>query len=85
VESAPAGSRFHGAGEEGIPFKNIAEAIGLRLNLPVSSISPESAEEHFAWLTPFVLMDNPASSALTRKTLGWEPAGPTLITDIVGK
>lgn len=85
VESAPAGSRFHGAGEEGIPFKNIAEAIGLRLNLPVSSISLEAAEEHFGWLTPFVLMDNPASSALTRKRLGWEPAGPTLITNIAGK
>lgn len=85
VESAPAGSRLHGAGEEGIPFKNIAEAIGLRLNLPVSSISPEAAEAHFGWLTPFVLMDNPTSNALTRKMLGWEPVEPTLVADIVGK
>ncbi len=85
VESAPAGSRLHGAGEEGIPFKNIAEAIGLRLNLPVSSISPEAAEAHFGWLTPFVLMDNPTSNALTRKMLGWEPVEPTLTADIIGK
>ncbi|MEA4926962.1 MAG: SDR family oxidoreductase [Syntrophomonadaceae bacterium] len=85
VESAPAGSRFHGAGEEGIPFRNIAEAIGLRLNLPVSSISPEAAKEHFGWLAPFVLMDNPASSAITRKMLGWEPVESTLVADIIEK
>lgn len=85
VESAPAGSRLHGAGEEGIPFRAIAEAIGLRFHLPVSSISPEAAQAHFGWLTPFVLMDNPTSNALTRKMLGWEPAGPALVADIVGK
>lgn len=84
VESAPAGLRLHGTGEEGILFRDIAEAIGMRLGLPVSSISHEAAAEHFGWLRPFVFMDNPASSALTRKWLGWEPAGPTLIADIVG-
>lgn len=85
VESAPAGSRLHGAGEEGILFRNIAEAIGLRLNLPVSSISREAADEHFGWLAPFVLMDNPTSNVLTRKRLGWEPLESTLIADIAGK
>lgn len=85
VESAPAGSRLHGVGEEGISFRNIAEAIGLHLNLPVSSISREAADEHFGWLAPFVSLDNPTSNALTRKRLGWEPIGPTLIADIVGK
>lgn len=85
VESAPAGSRLHGAGEEGISFRNIAEAIGLHLNLSVSGISREAADEHFGWLAPFVSMDNPTSNALTRKRFGWEPVGPTLIADIVGK
>lgn len=85
LESAPAGSRLHGAGEEGIPIRDIAEAIGLSLNLPVIRISPEAAEEHFGWLTPFVLIDNPTSNSLTRERLGWKPAGPTLVDDIVGK
>ncbi|KWX74069.1 3-beta hydroxysteroid dehydrogenase [Paenibacillus riograndensis] len=85
LESAPAGSRLHGAGEEAIPFRNIAEAIGQRLNLPVSSISPEAAEEQFGWLAPFVLMDNPTSNVWTREKLGWEPAEPTLVADILGK
>lgn len=85
AESAPAGSRLHGAGEEGILFRNIAEAIGLRLSLPVSSVSREAAEEHFGWLTPFVLMDNPTSNALTRKRLGWEPVETTLAADIAGE
>ncbi len=85
VEAAPAGSRLHGVGEEGIPFRNIAEAIGRRLNLPVSSVSREAADAHFGWLAPFVAMDNPTSNELTRKRLGWEPLEPTLIADIVGK
>ncbi|WP_019909455.1 SDR family oxidoreductase [Paenibacillus sp. HW567] len=85
LESAPAGSRLHGAGEEAIPFRNIAEAIGQHLNLPVSSISPEAAEDHFGWLTPFVIMDNPTSNAWTRKRLIWEPAEPTLVADILGQ
>lgn len=85
VESAPAGLRLHGVGEEGVPFRNIAEAIGLHLNLPVSSVSREAADEHFGWLAQFVSMDNPTSNALTRKWLGWEPVEPALVADIVEK
>ncbi len=85
LESAPAGSRLHGVGEEGIPFRDIAGAIGHRLNLPVTSISREAAEEHFGWLAQFALSDNPASNALTQKWLGWKPVGSTLIADIEGK
>jgi nucleoside-diphosphate-sugar epimerase len=82
VESAPAGSRLHGAAEEGVPFRDIAAAIGAHLDLPATAISPEEAEGHFAWLAHFVSIDNPTSSALTRKQLGWTPVRPGLIADI---
>ena len=82
AEAAPAGSRLHGAGEDGIPFRNIAEAIGSQLNLPVVSIDVKDAVKHFGFLSAMVSRDNPVSSELTRKLLGWKPNGPTLITDI---
>lgn len=82
LEKAPAGSVLHAAGEEGIAFRHIAEAIGRRLQLPTTSVSTEQATEHFGFLGPFIAMDIPASSAHTRELLGWEPTGPGLIDDI---
>jgi nucleoside-diphosphate-sugar epimerase len=82
LEAAPAGSRLHGAGEEGVPFRDIAEAIGRQLNLPVVSISAAQARDHFGFLAAMVSIDNPTSSALTQERLGWSPDGPGLIADI---
>jgi nucleoside-diphosphate-sugar epimerase len=82
VESAPAGSRLHGAGEEGVPFRDIAEVIGRQLDLPVVSIAAEEAAEHLGFLSAFVPLDNPTSSALTQKQLGWLPVQPALIPDL---
>lgn len=70
VEAAPAGSRLHGAGEEGVPFQDIAEVIGRQLKLPVVSIAAEDAGQHFGWLSAMVSIDNPTSSALTQERLG---------------
>lgn len=82
LEQAPAGSRFHAVSEEGIPFQEIATALGLHLNLPVQGIGVEEAGKHFGWLAPFTKTDNPASSALTQERLGWKPVHPTLLDDI---
>ncbi len=82
MEDGPAGSRLHATGEEGVPFRDIAEAIGRQLNLPVASVAAEDAGDHFSFLFPFVALDNPTSSALTQERLGWEPEGPALIADI---
>ncbi|EKQ54742.1 MULTISPECIES: SDR family oxidoreductase [unclassified Clostridium] len=85
LEAAPAGSCLHGVGEEGIHFKDIAETIGHRLNLPVESISKEAIDKHFGWLAQFTISDNPTSNALTQKWLGWKPEGPALISDLERK
>ena len=63
-------------------MKDIAEAIGRGLNVPVVSIAPEQANEHFGWLGMFMGYDMPASSALTQQRLGWKPTGPLLLTDL---
>lgn len=82
LEAAPAGSRLHGVGEEGVLFRDIAGAIGRRLNLPVVSISRKEADAHFGWLSFVVSVDNPASSKLTQKIMGWRPEHPALIPDL---
>ena len=70
LEKAPAGSTLHAAAEEGVPIRAIAEVIGRRLDLPVVSVAPEDAGEHFGFLGPLLALDSPASSVLTPRTIG---------------
>jgi nucleoside-diphosphate-sugar epimerase len=82
LETAPAGSRFHGVAEEGGPVRDIAGVIGRRLNVPVVSLSVKEAGEHFGWLARFFSTDCPASSTLTQQRLGWHPVQPGLLADL---
>jgi nucleoside-diphosphate-sugar epimerase len=82
VEQAPAGSTLHAAAEEGVPIRDVAEVIGRRLSLPVISVAAEDAGEHFSWMGGFIGLDAPASSALTRELLGWQPTQVGLIEDL---
>jgi nucleoside-diphosphate-sugar epimerase len=79
---APAGSTLHGAAEEGVATRDIAETIGRHLDVPVASVALEDAGEHFGWIGGFFGLDAPASSALTRELLGWEPKQVGLIADL---
>ena len=63
-------------------MRDIAEAIGRGLKVPVVSISPEEAAVHFGWLGMFAGHDLTASSVQTQKRLGWHPTGPGLIADL---
>jgi len=82
LEKGSAGARYHAVAEEGVPVREIAEAIGRGLKVPVVSISAQQAGEHFGWLGPFASLDVPASSALTRNRLGWRPTHPGLMDDL---
>ncbi len=82
LEKGGAVARYHAVAEEGIPTREITEAIGRGLNVPVVSITPEEAAGHFGWLALFAGWDIPASSAQTREQLGWNPSGPGLISDL---
>ncbi|MDP9813379.1 nucleoside-diphosphate-sugar epimerase [Rhizobium tibeticum] len=77
-----AGARYHGVAEEGVRFREIAEVIGHRLNVPVVSKSSEEAAVHFGWFAHFAAIDNLASSKRTREEMGWQATGPGLISDI---
>jgi nucleoside-diphosphate-sugar epimerase len=82
LEDAPAGTRLHAVADEGVPFRDIAAAIGRGVGVPTASIAASDAAERFAFLGGFVGVDNPVSSTVTRKVLGWEPACPGLIEDL---
>lgn len=82
LEKGSAGARYHAVAEEGVPLKDIAAAIGRGLNVPVTSISQQQAEEHFGFLGFFVGRDAHTSSAHTRAQLGWNPTGPALLADL---
>jgi nucleoside-diphosphate-sugar epimerase len=82
LEKNEGGAKYHAVAEEGVPMRDIAEAIGRGLKIPVKSVSPEEAQSHFGWLAMFATHDLQASSAITRKKLGWNPTGPGLIADL---
>ena len=81
AESAPPGQVLHGVGDEGVPTKEIAAAIGRGTGLPVRALPPGEAEAYFQFLTFALLADNPTSSAKTRELLDWIPTHPGLIED----
>jgi nucleoside-diphosphate-sugar epimerase len=78
AEQAPAGSRLHAVGDEGVPTRDIAGVIGRHLNLPVVSVPAGD----FGFLGQILAIDQPASSAQTRDLLGWRPVQPGLIDDL---
>jgi nucleoside-diphosphate-sugar epimerase len=81
LESAPAGTRLHAVGDEGIAFRRIAEAIGQGLDVPVRSIEQRRAGEYVGFLASLIALDNPTSAARTRRLLAWEPTHPGLLDD----
>ena len=84
LEKGPAGKHWHAVGDEGIPLREIAEAIGTRLGLPAVSIPVDElmVPGYFGFLANIVTQSYPASNLTTRRTLGWEPAQPSLLANL---
>ena len=82
LERGARGEAYHAVAEEGVPFRDIAEAIGRQLGLPSVSLAPEDSQAHFGPLAVWVGNDGPASNAWTRETLGWQPEQPGIVADI---
>ncbi|GAA2092628.1 SDR family oxidoreductase [Kitasatospora saccharophila] len=82
LEHAPAGSRLHGVDDQGVPFREIAERIGIRLGLPTAPVEEARAAEHFGFLSRIVPLDMPASAETTRTLLDWQPTHPSLLDDL---
>ena len=84
VEKGATGARYHGVGEEGVPFREIAGVIGRKLNVPVVSKSPDEAAAHFGFLAHFAAGELRASSARTQEQLGWRARHLALLADLEG-
>ena len=82
IEKCEPGARYNAVDEEGISTRDVAQAVGEGLGLPVKSIAPGEAADHFGWLGAFVGLDMSASSAWTRRVLDWHPNGPGLLDDL---
>jgi nucleoside-diphosphate-sugar epimerase len=82
LENAPAGTILHAAAEEGVPVREIAEALALRLGVPARSAPAEQIADEIPFIGRFLAADIPATSNITRDLLGWQPTGPTLLEDI---
>ncbi len=82
LEKAPAGSALHAIDDQAVPLRDIAEVIARHLDVPLLSVAPDDAVEHFGWLGRFLGIDSRVSSTITRELLGWEPTHPRLIEDL---
>jgi len=82
LDQAPAGTLLNGVGDEGVPFREIAEVIGRHLNVPVKPVTAEEARDHFGNFAVFAAFNVPASSARTQERFGWRPEEPGLIADM---
>lgn len=82
LESADVGTRWHAVADGGIPMREIASSIGSLVGVPVRSVDPVNASDHFGFLARFVAMDSPRSSRITREQLGWRPQQPGLLADL---
>jgi nucleoside-diphosphate-sugar epimerase len=82
LEKNRSGAKYHAVDEEGVELRAIAESLGRGLKVPVKSISAEEAGQALGFLSIFAGRDVPASSAMTRRELGWNPTGPGMIEDL---
>lgn len=83
LEKGEAGAKYHAVGEEGIPMKEIAEAVGQSLGIPTVTKTAEEAQAHFnGFMAYATAVDNPSSSKKTQEELGWTPTGRKLLADI---
>lgn len=82
LEKGQTGARYHGVADEGVPFLDIASAVGRHLDVPVEPATPRQVKARFSFLASFLGADNPTSGALTTDRLGWTPSGPSLLEDI---
>lgn len=84
ADPAAAQGVVHAVAEPAVATRDIAEAIGARLGLPVRSVDVGDAVEHFGFIGRFFGMDLRATADLTRERYGWTPRERGLLEDIAG-
>lgn len=84
AESAPAGSVLHAVAEEGVPIRQVAEAIATGLGVPTISVDEGTIGDYLGFLAGFWSTDGPASAQLTHQLVDWLPTHPTWLDDLRG-
>lgn len=82
LDVAEAGARYHAVGDRGVEFRQIAEVIGKRLEVPVTAVTAEQAGEHFGWFGHFAQIDVTADAEWTKRVTGWEAREVQLLPDL---
>jgi nucleoside-diphosphate-sugar epimerase len=82
VEAPRPGATLHAVAEEGVPMREIAEAVARRLGMVARSVTAPQAEDYLGWLAHLAAMDIVVSSDETRRLMDWRPTGPGLIDDL---
>lgn len=82
LEKGERNARYNACAEEGVSARDIAEALGAGLKVPVVSLEPDAVAAYFGWMAMFAAADMSASSDWTRQALGWQPKRPTLLEDL---
>ncbi len=82
LERGESGARYHAVAEEGIAMREVAEAIGASLRVPVRSVTQDEAQKYFGALANLAAQDLAASGALTQQKLAWMPRSPGLLDDL---
>lgn len=78
IEKGEPGTAVNAVGDEGDTMLSLATIIGEQLGVPVQQVPAET----FGPLGTIFAMDQPATSAWTRDTFGWEPTHPSLVDDL---
>ncbi len=78
IERGEPGAVVNAVGDEGDSMREIATVIGKQLSVPVQQVPAE----RFGPLGEIFSVDQPASSAWTRRVYGWNPTHPSLLDDL---
>lgn len=82
LEKGRAGAVYHAVAEEGVSMRDMVETFARGMKIPAVSITPEQALDYYGWMGHLAATDMPASGEKTQRELGWNPSGPSLITDL---
>ena len=86
LESIEPGTVIHACAEDGIAFKEIAQAIAKNLGIETKSVTLQGIQEvmpGLGFIAFVTAIDVPANSDKTQKTFGWKPKEVGLVEDIV--
>lgn len=78
LERGEPGTVVNAVADEGDTMLSLSTAIGEQLGVPVQEVPAET----FGPLGMVFGIDQPATSAWTRETYGWEPTHPGLLADL---